>query len=78
MSPSTLLTHGDREVVFHPDYSCGTAAVRGTTPLGHDEEHYWEIKMTSAVYGTDMVRLRELVDTAAYCPHSDGQHVPNT
>ena len=55
MSPSVALLHGGREVFFHPDYSCGTAAVRGTEPLTQNAEHYWEIKMTSAVYGTDMV-----------------------
>ena len=58
VSPSVALTHGNREVMFHPDYSCGTAAVRGSTPLGPGGEHYWEIKMTSAVYGTDMVGVQ--------------------
>lgn len=36
------------------EYSCGTAAIRGTKELG-DGQHFWEIKMTSPVYGTDMV-----------------------
>lgn len=53
--PSTSLKHEDREVLFHPDYSCGTAAARGDTPLESCGEHFWEVKMTSAVYGTDMV-----------------------
>ena len=57
MSPSVALLHEGREVFFHPDYSCGTAAVRGSEPLGPNAEHYWEIKMTSAVYGTDMVHV---------------------
>ena len=43
-----------REVLFHVDYSCGTAAVRGTIPMIEDQ-YYWEIKMTTPVYGTDMV-----------------------
>lgn len=43
-----------REVMFHIDYSCGTAAVRGTLPLKNDQ-YYWEIKMTTPVYGTDMM-----------------------
>lgn len=43
------------EVYFHPDYSCGTAAIRGLRQLREGEEHYWEIKMSSAVYGTDMM-----------------------
>lgn len=36
------------------EYSCGTAAIRGTKELG-EGQHFWEIKMTSPVYGTDMV-----------------------
>lgn len=42
-------------MLFHPDYSCGTAAAKGSQPLTPGGEYYWEIKMTSAVYGTDMV-----------------------
>ncbi|XP_077980279.1 SPRY domain-containing SOCS box protein 3-like [Glandiceps talaboti] len=44
----------DREVWFHRDYSCGTAAARGSVAL-NDGQHYWEIKMISPVYGTDMM-----------------------
>lgn len=40
--------------MFHIDYSGGTAAVRGDTKL-HKDQYYWEIKMTTPVYGTDMV-----------------------
>lgn len=40
---------------FHSEYSCGTAAVRGSKELA-DGQHFWEIKMTSPVYGTDMVK----------------------
>ena len=47
-------------MVFHVDYSCGTAAVRGTIPMVEDQ-YYWEVKMTTPVYGTDMVR-KSLVD----------------
>lgn len=43
------------EAYFHPDYSCGTAAIRGKHFFQQGEEHYWEIKMSSAVYGTDMM-----------------------
>lgn len=56
LSSSVCLTRGNKEVLFHPDYSCGTAAARGSLPLTQGGEYYWEIKMTSAVYGTDMVR----------------------
>lgn len=44
-------------MLFHPDYSCGTAAAKGSKPLCQGGEYYWEIKMNSAVYGTDMVSL---------------------
>ncbi|CAI5792196.1 domain-containing SOCS box 3 isoform X1 [Podarcis lilfordi] len=53
-STATLLTCDDRKVNFHMDYSCGTAAVRGNKELA-EGQHFWEIKMTSPVYGTDMM-----------------------
>ncbi len=56
-SQDVILSNKNKEAYFHPDYSCGTAAVRGTHPLTDGWEYYWEIKMASAVYGTDMVRI---------------------
>ena len=53
-SSATLLSCDNRKVNFHTEYSCGTAAIRGTKELG-EGQHFWEIKMTSPVYGTDMV-----------------------
>lgn len=53
-SSASFLKHDQREVVFHVDYSCGTAAVRGGQIMGEDQ-YYWEVKMTTPVYGTDMV-----------------------
>ncbi|MEJ1287509.1 splA/ryanodine receptor domain and SOCS box containing 3 [Cricetulus griseus] len=52
-SSAALLSCDNRKVSFHVEYSCGTAAIRGTKELG-DGQHFWEIKMTSPVYGTDM------------------------
>ncbi|KAK7482713.1 hypothetical protein BaRGS_00026011 [Batillaria attramentaria] len=52
-SDSTLQEDG-REVIFHANYSSGTAAIRGTTPF-REGHHFWEIKMTTPVYGTDMM-----------------------
>ena len=43
-----------RDVKFHVSYSAGTAAVKGSHPLVEDQ-YYWEVKMTTPVYGTDMV-----------------------
>ncbi|XP_072535319.1 SPRY domain-containing SOCS box protein 3 [Salminus brasiliensis] len=53
-SPAVFLSCSNRKVSFHPDYSCGTAAIRGSAELRHGQ-HFWEIKMTSPVYGTDMM-----------------------
>ncbi|XP_070269391.1 SPRY domain-containing SOCS box protein 3 isoform X7 [Myotis yumanensis] len=57
-SSATLLSCDNRKVNFHVEYSCGTAAIRGTKELG-EGQHFWEIKMTSPVYGTDMVSDRQ-------------------
>jgi len=54
-SSSVSLSRCKRTVSFHSEYSCGTAGIRGAKPLA-DGQHFWEIKMTSPVYGTDMVR----------------------
>ncbi|XP_077595680.1 SPRY domain-containing SOCS box protein 3 [Stigmatopora nigra] len=53
-SSGAFLSCDDRKVSFHSDYSCGTAAIRGTRELT-EGQHFWEIKMTSPVYGTDMM-----------------------
>lgn len=53
-SSGALLSCDNRKVSFHSDYSCGTSAIRGTKELS-DGQHFWEVKMTSPVYGTDMV-----------------------
>ncbi|XP_062330552.1 SPRY domain-containing SOCS box protein 3 [Osmerus eperlanus] len=53
-SSSAFLSCDNRKVSFHSEYSCGTAAIRGTKELS-DGQHFWEIKMTSPVYGTDMM-----------------------
>ncbi|XP_076055367.1 SPRY domain-containing SOCS box protein SP555 [Oratosquilla oratoria] len=40
-----------RSALFHPNWSYGTAAVRGTRPLGRSL-HYWEIKVSDRLFGT--------------------------
>lgn len=55
-STATLLSCDNRKVSFHSEYSCGTAAIRGSKELA-EGQHFWEIKMTSPVYGTDMVNV---------------------
>ncbi|KAK7083986.1 SPRY domain-containing SOCS box protein 3 [Halocaridina rubra] len=44
-----------RQVIFNPEYSSGTAAVRGGKLLLPGYHHYWELKMTSTVYGTNIM-----------------------
>ncbi|KAM4631921.1 SPRY domain-containing SOCS box protein 3 [Discoglossus pictus] len=53
-STATVLSCDNRKVSFHMEYSCGTAAIRGNKVLS-EGQHFWEIKMTSPVYGTDMM-----------------------
>ncbi|XP_076044661.1 SPRY domain-containing SOCS box protein 3 isoform X4 [Oratosquilla oratoria] len=52
---SVVLCSKQRQIHFNPEYSSGTAAVRGAKPLEGGFHHYWELKMTSAVYGTDLM-----------------------
>lgn len=49
------LSCNEREVLFNPVYSVGTAAVRGTMPLIQGRQYLWEIKMLSSIHGTDVV-----------------------
>ncbi|XP_011297283.1 SPRY domain-containing SOCS box protein 3 [Fopius arisanus] len=49
------LSEHNLEVKFHPGYSNGTAAVRGNRILDKDRHHYWEIKMLTPIYGTDVM-----------------------
>lgn len=52
---SVVLSNNGKDVLFHPFYSSGTAVVRGTLPLRLNHHYYWEIKMLSNLYGTDVV-----------------------
>ncbi|KAG8176982.1 hypothetical protein JTE90_024801 [Oedothorax gibbosus] len=48
------LLNDDKDVKFHRNFSSGTAVVRGAQPMTHDQ-YFWELKMISPVYGTDMM-----------------------
>ncbi|XP_042222413.1 SPRY domain-containing SOCS box protein 3-like [Homarus americanus] len=52
---SILLDCDDRQISFNPAYSSGTAAIRGNEILSPGHHHFWELKMTSDVYGTDVM-----------------------
>lgn len=56
-SQATQLSKGNREVRFHPGNSSGTAAVRGNSSFRPGNIYYWEIKMLTSLYGTDVVSL---------------------
>ncbi|XP_014223311.1 SPRY domain-containing SOCS box protein 3-like [Trichogramma pretiosum] len=49
------LAHENLEVKFHPGFSTGTAAVRGNKPMTSGKHHWWEVKMLTPVYGTDVM-----------------------
>lgn len=51
----TNLSENDLKVDFHNGYSYGTAAIRGTKSLEQGRHHYWEVKMLTFVYGTDIM-----------------------
>ncbi|XP_035229315.1 SPRY domain-containing SOCS box protein 3-like [Stegodyphus dumicola] len=44
----------NKDVIFHPRLSNGTAVVRGTKAMSNGQ-HYWEVEMASPVYGTDVM-----------------------
>lgn len=51
--PETILDC--ESVVFHPFSSRGTSVVRGNRPLEPNHIHFWEVKVTSFMSGTDLV-----------------------
>ncbi|XP_030029088.1 SPRY domain-containing SOCS box protein 3 isoform X2 [Manduca sexta] len=50
-----VVSEDQKQVTFHPFYSSGTAAVRGDTPLLPNHHYYWEVKMLTDTYGTDIM-----------------------
>lgn len=58
ITSASVLSKDNLEVTFHPVYSESTAAVRGNRAMEKDRHHYWEVKMLTPIYGTDIVRLQ--------------------
>ncbi|XP_071868703.1 SPRY domain-containing SOCS box protein 3 [Bombus fervidus] len=50
-----VLSENNLKVKFHNGHSYGTAVVRGTNILEKNRHHYWEVKMLSCIYGTDVM-----------------------
>ena len=72
-SPGVVLVQFNTQIMFHPTYSSGTASIFGTKALESPHHHYWEVKMLSKVYGTDvMVGLAtKAINTSSFI-HSFG------
>lgn len=66
---TVVLSNENREILFHPVYSSGTACVIGTERLKPNMHYYWEMKILTYLYGTDVMfgigtrRISELEDT---------------
>lgn len=56
-STKVKLFNENLAVKFNPGYSNGTTAIRGTECMLKGRHHYWEIKILTPVYGTDIVRI---------------------
>ncbi|KAF5270617.1 hypothetical protein FQA39_LY01355 [Lamprigera yunnana] len=54
-STNRILSNQNLEVLFHPHYSSGTAFVKGTLPMRANLHYYWEIKVLTVLYGTDVM-----------------------
>ncbi|XP_046619569.1 SPRY domain-containing SOCS box protein 3-like [Neodiprion virginianus] len=54
-SKTLRLSKMNLEVNFNPGYSMGTSAVRGNKLMASGRHHYWEVKMITQVYGTDIM-----------------------
>ena len=54
-SDKTATTTVDKDgcgLLFHHNFSSGTAVIRCKTPLPHDHHSYWELEMQSLIYGS--------------------------
>jgi len=45
---------GNRVVLFHPNWSSGTAGVRGCRVLNNGR-YYWEVRLSHRIFGTSMM-----------------------
>lgn len=50
-SQEALLSGANRTVHFHPNWSKGTAGVRGTRILNNGR-YYWELRLSDRIFGT--------------------------
>lgn len=52
---NVVLSNNDKDVLFHPERSEGTAVVKGGKPFERDKHYYWEVKIVSPLYGSDVM-----------------------
>jgi len=50
-SQEVYLTNNNRTAHFHPNWSKGTAGIRGTRILNNGR-YFWELKVSQRVFGT--------------------------
>lgn len=55
MTAACQVTKEGTEVMFHPRFSVGTACVRADRPLRYGYQHYFELKVLTPCFGTDIV-----------------------
>jgi len=54
-TPSAAVSECGTNVEFHPVLSTGTAIATGSSSLTSGYHHFWEVKLTKPVYGTDIM-----------------------
>ncbi|CAH1978374.1 unnamed protein product [Acanthoscelides obtectus] len=55
VSTNARVLNNSRDILFHPYISSGTGAARGDLELKPNFHYYWEIKMLTMLYGTDVM-----------------------
>lgn len=52
---SIKLSDDNKDVTLHPFFSSGTAVIRGDMPFKRNHHYYFEVKMLTEPYGTDIM-----------------------
>lgn len=56
---TNIIVKSNQEIIFHPAYSSGTAILRGEQPFAKNQHHFWEMKILSNLYGSDVVSVNQ-------------------
>lgn len=60
-SSNNVVMFADNYITFHPVYSSGTAVIRGDKQFLPNNHYYWEMKLCSQIYGTDIVSVVTII-----------------